>query len=797
MSVEALPSRIALSGRWASQQVIVTARYRDGAASDVTPKARFKSDNPRIVTVDKAGVVRPAADGAATITVEVPGVPKGKLKIPVTVKDSRAAAATFGGHVRPILSSLGCNAAACHGAKQGKGGLRLSLFNGDPASDFDALTREGGGRRIDRVEPSRSLLLLKASGVVAHPGSGKLLKDSPEYEMLLSWLKRGAPPDDPKQPLVTGLRVMPSERTLRKGETQRILVTALFSDGSERDVTRQTSFSASDARIASVNGAGQIRAESFGEAFVAARFLQQAAVVRVTIPQPLKQPFPKLSADHRIDELVYAKLKTLGIPPSGLCSDEEFLRRIYLDVIGLLPTPEEARAFLSDNNPRKRAELIDRLLEREEFADFWSIKWGDLLRIKSEYPVRVWPKAVAVYYRWLRESITRNKPYDQMARELLLSSGSNFRVAPVNFFRANASKDPQSIGETTALVFMGARIGCARCHAHPLESWTPEDNMALGAFFSKLAFKSTLEWKEEIVYADPRRSLRHRLTREVVQPRLPGGEWVKVDLEEDPRQRFTAWLTSPQNPWFTKNIANRVWFWLLGRGIVHEPDDMRPTNPPENPELLDYLAKELAAKRFDLKHLYRLILNSRTYQASSQPVPGNAHDFAHFSHYPVKRLTAEQLLDAISTVTETSEKFSSRIPEPFSYWPDGYRATQISDGNTECQFLDLFGRPPRDTPYEAERSAEISLRQALYFVNSEQLEGKITGSPRLKRLLAPDKSDDALVEEIYLSTLSRFPREAEKRTALGYLAKYKNQKRQAVNDLIWAILNSKEFIFNH
>jgi hypothetical protein len=482
----------------------------------------------------------------------------------------------------------------------------------------------------------------------------------------------------------------------------------------------------------------------------------------------------------------------MGVPPSGLTSDEMFLRRVYLDTIGLLPTADEARAFLAKPD---RARLIDMLLARSEFNDFWSLKWGDILRIKSEYPVRVWPKAVAVYYQWVHDSLQANKPYDQFARELVTATGSNFRVAPANFVRAVASHDARSLGETAALVFMGARIGCARCHAHPVESWTLDDDVGLGAFFARVSFKSTQEWKEEIVYPDFKLNLKHPRTRASAEARVPGGQPVKVGVEEDPRGQFATWLTSPENPWFAKNIVNRIWFWLLGRGIIDEPDDIRPTNPPVNPELLAYLESELLQHHFDLRHIYRLILNSRTYQLSSEPNQWNTSDVALFSHYPVKRLTAEQMFDAVSQFTETTEKFRSIIPEPYSNWPANYRATQISDGNTECNFLDLFGRPPRDTPYESERNNDVTLKQALYFLNSEQLEGKVTSSPHLKRVLA--KPDAEVLDDIYLSSVSRFPTADEKQKLAAFLGSKKAARAQAVQDLAWALLNAKEFEFNH
>ena len=523
-----------------------------------------------------------------------------------------------------------------------------------------------------------------------------------------------------------------------------------------------------------------------------ATYERQSAVLRVAVPQEGPRIFPALVENNRIDELVYNKLRRMGVPPSGVATDEVFLRRVYLDTIGLLPTADEARTFLAKPD---RAALIDSLLARDEFNDFWSLKWGDLLRIKSEYPVRVWPKAVAVYYQWVHDSLQANKPYDEFARELLTATGSNFRVAPANFVRAVPSHDARSLGETAALVFMGARIGCARCHGHPLEAWSLDDDLALGAFFARVNYKSTMEWKEEIVYPDFKLNLRDPRTRAAIDPRAPGAAAIKVGAEEDPRGQFAQWLTAPGNPWFAKNIVNRIWYWLLGRGIVHQPDDLRPTNPPSNPELLAWLENELTTHHFDLRYIYRLILNSRTYQLSSEPNEFNARDTTLFSHYQARRLTAEQMFDAISQFTETTEKFRSIIPEPYSNWPANYRATQISDGNTECSFLDLFGRPPRDTPFEEERINALTLKQTLYFLNSEQLESKVAGSPHLKRILT--RTDPEILDDIYLTSLSRTPTTEEKQKLLAYLAFKKSARAQAVQDVAWAVLNAKEFEFNH
>jgi hypothetical protein len=786
--IQVAPGDFVLSGKWASQRIVVTGIAAGGGVRDVTTQTTFKSSNRKVAVVSKTGLVTPMADGESYIEVSVAGK---KQKLHVTVSGSREVAATFRSEIRPLLDTLGCNTAACHGTARGKGALHLSLFGGDPEADFEALTKASGGRRVNRADPRDSLLYQKATGALPHGGGAPARPGSAEAELLLAWLSAGAPWTNAADSRIATLTLYPESRVMTKGEAQRLLVTATFTDGSIRDVTAGAAYHSSALEIARAAG-GEVQALRTGDAAIVVTYQRQSAVFRLAIPQTGPTPFPAPAANNRIDELVYARLKQMGVPPSPLSSDEVFLRRVYLDTIGLLPTAAEARAFLAKPD---RARLIDALLAREEFNDFWSLKWGDILRIKSEYPVRVWPKAVAVYYQWVHDSLQANKPYDQFARELLTATGSNFRMAPANFVRAAPSHDPRTLGETAALVFMGARIGCARCHGHPLETWSLEEDAGLGAFFARVNFKSTQEWKEEIVYPDFKLSLRHPRTRALVAPHVPGGAPATVGPEEDPRGQFAAWLTAPDNPWFARNIVNRIWYWLLGRGIIHEPDDIRPTNPPSNPELLAYLESELVGHRYDLRHIYRLILNSRTYQLASEPNRWNAGDTALFSHYQVKRLSAEQMFDAVSQFTGTTEKFRSIIPEPYSNWPANYRATQISDGNTECNFLDLFGRPPRDTPYENERNNDPTLKQALYFLNSEQLEGKVSSSPQLKRLTA--RPDAEVLDEIYLSALSRTPTPEERQRLIAYLAAKKTGRAQAVQDIAWAVLNTKEFEFNH
>jgi hypothetical protein len=704
---------------------------------------------------------------------------------------------SFAEDVMPLVNRLGCNTVACHAAAKGKGGLRLSMFGADPRFDYDAIVRMAKGRRIDRLQPARSLFLQKAVGELSHGGGKRLDVASPEYGILLAWLNDGAGMVDPSRPRVVSVRIVPEEQALEKGRSAALKAMAVFSDGSQKDVTRLAVFRSADVQVAPVDAGGNVKAEGTGQAAIVATYLRRSGVARIVVPQKLSVAFPEIAPNNKVDELVFAHLKKLGLPPSGVCSDEVFVRRVCLDLVGALPAPAEVRAFLDDKAPDKRVKLIDRLMAREDFADCWALKWGDLLRIKSEFPVRIWPKAAHTYYRWVRQSLLDNKPYDQFVRELVTASGSNFRCGNVNFFRANPIKDPQTIAESAALIFMGVRMGCARCHGHPTEDWTLDDNLGLAAFFGKVAFKPTQEWKEEIVYVNRKAALRHPQTKELVKPKYLGGESLEVAERDDPREKFADWLIRPENPYFARNIVNRAWFWFLGRGIVHEPDDLRPTNLPSNPELLAMLEKDFVANKYDLRHLFRLILSSKTYQLSSAPNEWNKDDAVHFSHFQIRRLTAEQLLDAIGQVTETSEPFASPIPEPYTQLPKGYRAVQLYDGDITAPFLELFGRAPRDTPYECERNLHTSLRQALHVINSDHVQNRIYSSPRLQRWFKDKKSDEDILDELYMIALCRAPKPEEKQKLLEFISQAKNQRVQAVQDAVWMVLNTKEFLFNH
>jgi len=525
-------------------------------------------------------------------------------------------------------------------------------------------------------------------------------------------------------------------------------------------------------------------------------WLVTAVVLLVTLgatasPERVPSPFEDkavLTPGCQIDQLVLARSKRLGIQPAHICSDAVFVRRAYLDVIGTLPNAYEARAFLLDRAQNKRRALIDRLLEREEYPDYWAMKWSDLLRVKAEFPINLWPNAAQAYHRWIRTSLKENRPYDRFARELLTANGSNFRIGQANFYRAIQSKEPAAIAQAVALTFMGERA----------DRWPTNRLSDMAVFFSQVGYKQTAEWKEEIVFFDPGKT-----NAQTAGGRTPGtavfpdGTPARLSPDRDPREVFADWLINPMNPWFARNIVNRVWSWLLGRGIVHEPDDIRPVNPPSNPELLAFLEKELIASHYDLKRLYRLILNSQTYQLSSVPGSDKPEAEANFAYYPLRRLDAEVLIDALNQITSTTEKYSSPIPEPFTYIPEDQRSIALPDGSITSPFLEMFGRSSRDTGLESERNNLITAAQRLHLLNSGHIQRKIEQSRMLQFQLQGNKTPREIATGMYLGILSRFPTEEELKTVETYMQAGALTRREAVLDLAWALINNAEFLYRH
>lgn len=503
---------------------------------------------------------------------------------------------------------------------------------------------------------------------------------------------------------------------------------------------------------------------------------------------PPEEQFASFKSNNRVDELVIKELRKRDIPPSPTCTDEVFIRRVYLDAAGILPGPQDVKSFFADKSPEKRKKLVDKVLSGADFADYQALKWSDILRIKAEFPSNLWPQAAQVYHRWVRESIFRNKPYDKFVYELLCSNGSNFQVPPVNFYRAFQERKPEEIAENIALVFMGIRLDQS--------SWTEKQLLGMAAFFTKIGYKNTYEWKEEIVYFNPDAKTDPKLNIPL-KPVPLNGKPLDIPEDKDPRVVFANWLTAPANPYFSKCIVNRVWYWLFDRGIVHPADDMRPDNPPWSPELLSFLEKELVSHNYDLKHIYRLILNSNTYQLSSRSNEWNASDESGFARYRIRRMDAETLIDVICQITAVPEKYTSGIPEPYTFLPASVRAVKIADGSISSSFLDMFGRSPRNTSFESEKNVSPSLLQALHILNSGHIQRKIDQSPLIKGIISEKKGNDYKIEALYLLILSRYPADGERKIAEAYINAPNTKPYDALTDLAWALLNTKEFILKH
>lgn len=782
------PSAVALAGPRDEQTLVVLGEWPDGRQFDLTRSAVVTSADPKVAAVERL-TVRPVADGSTTLTVEALGT---RAAVPVTVAGAAAdVPVSFVREVEPVLTRFGCNSGPCHGAALGRGGFRLSLLAFDPVFDYEQIVRSNEGRRVVVSDPERSILLAKPAGVMEHGGGEKLKLNSPEYVRLRQWLEDGAPPPDPRtDPVVTRLEVFPKARLMAPGEQQQLAVTAVWSDGRQQDVTRLAQFDALNEGVATVTPQGLVTARAAGETHVMVRFGGQADIASVTLPYARIEPYPDVPAHNVVDQKLIAQWKRLGLTPSPLCDDAEFLRRLSLDAIGTLPTPQEVRAFLADRDPDKRAKAVAAVLERPEFVDWWALKWGDLLRINRS---ALQDKGMWSFHNWVRAQVRDNVPADRFVREIVTAEGSTFMDGPANFFQIG--RTPEDWAEATAQLFLGVRIGCAKCHHHPFEKWGQDDYYGLAAFFSRLGTKNSQEFglfgRETVVYVRPAGEARHPRKGTVVPPRPldadPNTSW---DDPLDRRNRLAEWLTAADNRLFARNLANRFWGYVMGRGLVEPLDDMRATNPPSNPELLDVLADELVQARFDIKHLLRVIFTSRAYQLSAAVTAGNAADAAnaHFTRRVVRRLTAEQLADAIDFATGTREKYAGV--------PLGTRAIQLPDSEVPSYLLDTFGRPARQVLCECERTSTPNIAQALHLLNGAALNRKIVDKTgRVEKLIAAGVPVEQAVEELYLATWSRPPRPDEAHKAVAWV-KSAPSPREGLQDLLWVLINSREFLFN-
>lgn len=785
--LQVYPPTISLTGPRDEQRIIVLGVWADGTKWDLTRTAKWAVRNGNIAAIGKDGIVRPGSDGKTVVTVTAGGK---SSDIPVSVAGAKSdVPVSFATEVEPILTKFGCNGGGCHGAALGRGGFRLSLFGFDPAFDHTQIVQSNEGRRVVVSDPERSILLAKPALVMEHGGGEKLKLHSREYVRLRTWLEDGAPEPGRKEPTVSKLEVFPAKRIMVPGEQQQLAVTAIWSDGRREDVTPVAQFDALNDSVAGVTATGFVTAKKTGETHVMVRFGGQADIASVTLPFAKVPDFPKLQANNFIDEKLIAKWKDLGLIPSPLCDDEDFLRRLYLDAIGTLPTPAEVKKFLADASKDKRKKAIDAVLDRPEFVDWWALKWGDLLRVDR---TALQEKGMWSFHNWVRAQIRDGKKVDEFVREIVTAEGSTFTEGPANFYRVG--KTAEDWAETTSQVFLGIRVQCAKCHSHPFEKWTQADYYGMTAFFSRLGTKNSTEFgifgRETIIYLKPTGEARHPRTGQVTPPRPFDGE--PCEDEFDRRKKLADWLTDPKNPMFAKNIVNRFWGYTMGRGLVEPLDDMRATNPASNPELLDALATDFVKAKFDQKHLLRTIFNSRAYQLSSAVTDGNRVDGAntHFTRYTVKRLTAEQLADALDFATGTREKYLGV--------PLGTRAIQLPDTQYRSYLMDTFGRPARQVVCECERTTKPNIAQALHLLNGDFLNKKIADkSGRVEKLAAAKKLDvEAAITELYLSTVSRPPKSDELAKAKSWLDSAPSP-REGLQDLMWVLLNSREFLFSH
>ncbi|HUG66538.1 MAG TPA: DUF1549 and DUF1553 domain-containing protein [Pirellulaceae bacterium] len=780
--INVYPADVQLTTARDRQSLIVQAEYADGITRDVTAEATFTLANQALATVE-ANVLRPTADGASELKVEYGGH---AVVIPVEVQNATVdQPISFKLDVMPVFMKAGCNTGSCHGAARGKDGFRLSLFGFDPDGDYDRLTREISGRRINLAIPEESLMVEKSVGSVPHTGGKRFDMDSEYNETLLRWLRARAPKDAGELPQIVSVEIYPKGAVLDgEGSTQQINVRAKYSDGTDRDVTSLAYFSSNNDNSAVIEQDGVVTAQKRGEAFIMARFGTHTVGTHfIVLPKGLQFQWQEVAANNYVDELMQEKFKKLRIQPSAVCSDEEFLRRVTIDITGALPTVEEYYAFTQDTDPAKRDKLVDDLLSRKEFVELWVMKWAELLQIRTTQQITT--KPMLRFYNWVQERIASNMPMDQMVRELLGASGGTFANAATNYYQMES--DPNKVSENIAQVFMGMRLQCAQCHNHPFDRWTMDDYYGFSAFFAQIGRKASEDPREQIIFNRASGEVNHPIGNRRMEPKFLGGEVPDV-AGKDRRVVMADWMASSDNPYFATNLANIVWHHFFGRGIINEVDDVRISNPPVNPELLTALGQKFTEYDYDFKKLVRDICTSRTYQLGTQTNESNKSDDRNFSHASIRRLRAEVLLDAISQVTDTKNKFPGL--------PTGARAVQIANGNTSNYFLTTFGRATRESVCACEVKMEPNLSQALHLLNGDTLQTKIQGGKLVETRLNEKVPPAQIVEEIYVRCLTRKPLETEMKDLLAVLEQEKDDKR-VLEDIFWALLNSREFVFNH
>jgi hypothetical protein len=775
------PARIRLDGKNRRQQLLVTAVLTHGGPLDVTQQCQLDVASSAVQLVNTALIG--VHDGRTQLTARL-GSQTATAEIVVS-DFADYPAVHFENDILPLFSKLACNSGGCHGKQGGQNGFQLSVFGFDPRADFNAIVKEARGRRVFVRDPDHSLIVRKATGQMPHGGGARTGIDSQDCELLRQWILQGLQWGDPSAPTLQAIRVEPTERILPMQADQQLLVTACYSDGQERDVTSWASYTSNAEFIADVQRDGRAMTGSRpGEAAITVNYMGQIGTVRILVPRAATAGIgPVPDGLGPIDGLGWQKLQKLGIPASPPCDDATFMRRVYLQTLGVLPAPDDVRRFLDDTAPDKRRRLIDDVLQRPEYADYWALKWADILMVNKE---TLGSRGAYELHQWLRAQFAENRPYDQWARELLTASGNSGKNGAVNYFRAAAT--PEDLTRTFSQAFLGVRMDCAQCHHHPFEKWAQTDFYGLTGFFTGLQKKAVGDGRELVFHAGYRPATLPLTGEHVATRFLEGPPLDAQQLAGDPRQVLADWLTDPQNPYFARLVANRLWKHFLGRGLIEPEDDLRTTNPASNEPLLAYLSQQVVASNYDLQAVMRQIMNSDVYQRSSVTLPTNVDDDQNFSHYLVRRLPAEVLLDVISQATGSAEAFPGM--------PRGTRASQLWDNRMPSYFLEIFGRSERESPCACGKSDEPTMSQALHLMNAPEIEAKIQDpAGRAASLIQQGLRQPEIVEQLTLATLGRLPGEHELSLARKLFASRPLQT--AAEDYLWTLLNSYEFLFVH
>jgi hypothetical protein len=793
VKIGVFPPDITLETKRDTQSVVVMATYEDDTTVDVTKNATFTFEDPSLVDLKTRSHFKPVKDGETRLNVKVSDK---TASIPVVVKDSAEdRPISFHLDVMPVFMRDGCNTGACHGSARGQDGFMLSLFGYDPNGDHFRLTRELAGHRVNLAIPEESLLVEKSIEAVPHTGGKLIDRGSHGYNTMVEWIASGAHNDKPEEVLtVTDLYLYPPKLVLEgAGATQQMTVRAKYSDGHDRDVTHLAVFITNNEPTAAVSKDGLVTAGKRGEAFIMARFeTKTVGIQTIVIPEDLEYTRPEMTENNYIDGLVHDKLHKLRVIPSGQCSDDEFLRRVTLDIAGQLPTVEEFNQFMADKSPDKRAKLVDKLLERKEFTEMWVMKWSELLQIRSDNNIAqgISYKSALLYNGWLRDRIAANVPLNEIVIELMGAEGGTFSNPATNFYQIE--RDSLKLSENVAQVFMGMRLQCAQCHNHPFDRWTMDDYYSWAAFFSQIGRKQGVDQREQVIYNRGSGEVKHIVGGRTMPPKFLGGETPDV-AGKDRRVVMAEWLASPENPYFSRNVVNMVWSHFFGVGIIDPVDDVRVSNPASNPELLTALAARFEGEyEYDFKQLVRDICNSATYQRTTKENASNKDDLNNFAKSRVRRQRAEIMLDTITQVTETKNKFRGL--------PLGSRAVQIADGRTTDYFLTTFGRATRETVCSCEVKMDPSLSQALHLLNGPTVTTKIEQGKVVNSLVAAGKTPEQIIEDIYVRCFTREPTEEEMKQLMAQVNSVGEDKAQiemVLNDVFWAVLNSKEFMFNH